>query len=282
MITTRRSLLAAFAANTFALAQTRAAVKRYVRFEQQGKTRFGRLEGDEIREISGDLFGAHLETGQSVNLADVKLRYPVDPPKVLAVGLNYKSHIGDNPVPTNPEIFYKPASALQDPGGPIVIPPGSKDLHYEAEFVIVMGKRARKVSAGEAPGCILGYTCGNDVSDRNWQNGTVDKKPDLQWWRAKGSDTFAPLGPCIAVGLDYSKSRIRLRLNGEVKQDQLVSDLLFGPPEIVSFVSRYVTLEPGDVIYTGTPGRTSAMKPGDTVEVEIDGIGVLRNPVVAG
>jgi 2-keto-4-pentenoate hydratase/2-oxohepta-3-ene-1,7-dioic acid hydratase in catechol pathway len=281
MKTTRRSLLATLTAGAVALGQTRPSVKRYVRYQYQGKTSFGLLAGDQIREIDGDLFGRRAENGTERKLSEVSLRYPIEPSKVLAVGLNYKSHVGNSPLPRNPEIFYKPITALQDPGGPIVIPPGSKDLHYEAEFVIVMGKRASKVSEADAPGYILGYTCGNDVSERNWQNGTIDKQPDLQWWRAKGSDTFAPLGPCIAIGLDYAKSRIKLRLNGEVKQDQVVSDLIFGPAAIVSFISRYVTLEPGDVIYTGTPGQTSAMKAGDEVEVEIDGIGVLRNHVTA-
>jgi 2-keto-4-pentenoate hydratase/2-oxohepta-3-ene-1,7-dioic acid hydratase in catechol pathway len=269
------------AASAAVQAQPSAGPKRYVRYVHRGETAFGLLDGSEIRKIEGNVLGSRALTGESVSLGDVKLRYPIEPSKILAVGLNYRSHIGSNPVPKNPEIFYKPITALQDPGGPIVVPPGSKDLHYEAEFVIVMGKRASNVSVGDAPAHILGYTCGNDVSDRNWQSGTIDGAPDLQWWRAKGSDTFAPLGPCIAVGLDYAKSRIKLRLNGEVKQNQVVSDLIFGPPEIVSFISRYVTLLPGDVIYTGTPGQTSPMKPGDTVEVEIDGIGILKNPVVA-
>lgn len=276
-------MLGALAAGAVSVAQQDpAAVKRYVRYEHGGRTQFGLLEGQQVREIAGDLFGSRKPTGKALKLGDVNLRYPIEPTKVLAVGLNYRSHIGKNPVPTKPEIFYKPITALQDPGGPIVIPPGSKDLHYEAEFVIVMAKRASKVSAAAAPGFILGYTCGNDVSDRNWQNGTIDSAPDLQWWRAKGCDTFAPLGPCIAIGLDYPKSSIELRLNGEVKQKQMISDLIFGPPEIVSFVSQYVTLMPGDVIYTGTPGQTSAMKAGDVVEVEISGIGLLRNTVTAG
>jgi 2-keto-4-pentenoate hydratase/2-oxohepta-3-ene-1,7-dioic acid hydratase in catechol pathway len=121
---------------------------------------------------------------------------------------------------------------------------------------------------------IFGFTCGNDVSERDWQRG------DLQWWRAKGADTFAPLGPAVATGLDYKKSRLQTRVNGEVKQSQLLSDLLFDAAAVVSFASRYVTLLPGDVIYTGTPGSTSALKHGDVVEIEIDGIGVLRNKVV--
>jgi len=137
----------------------------------------------------------------------------------------------------------------------------------------VIGRKTKGVSAEEAASRILGYTCGNDVSERDWQKG------DLQWWRAKGSDTFGPLGPAIAVGLDYKASRLQTRVNGEVRQSQFLSDLLFDPATVVSHASRHVTLLPGDVIYTGTPGSTSALKPGDIVEVEIDGIGILKNRV---
>jgi 2-keto-4-pentenoate hydratase/2-oxohepta-3-ene-1,7-dioic acid hydratase in catechol pathway len=275
--------MAAIAAGGMAMAQSAAqSVTRYVRFERNGTVSYGVLNGEIIQPISGDLFGDRAPSGDPVKLSEVKLRYPCDPPKVLAVGLNYASHIGNRPKPKVPEMFYKPTTSLQDPEGPIVIPPDAKDVHYEAEFVIVIGKTARNVSADTALDYVFGYTCGNDVSDRNWQGGSQGDTADRQWWRAKGSDTFGPLGPAIAVGLDYKKSRIQLRLNGQVKQSQVISDLIFGPPEIVSFVSQYVTLVPGDVIYTGTPGSTSAMKAGDVVEVEIDGIGVLRNPVVAG
>lgn len=258
------------------------SVTKYVRYEQNGQTSYGILDGETIQPISGDLFGDHSPSGEKVELSTVNLRYPCEPPKVLAVGLNYASHLGERPKPEVPEIFFKPTTSLQDPGGPIEIPPNSKDLHYEAEFVIVIGKTAARVSEDEALDYVFGYTCGNDVSDRNWQNGTKGDTKDRQWWRAKGSDTFGPLGPAITVGLDYNKSRIQLRLNGEVKQSQMISDLIFGPPQIVSFISQYVTLTPGDVIFTGTPGSTSPMKAGDVVEVEIDGIGVLRNPVVEG
>jgi 2-keto-4-pentenoate hydratase/2-oxohepta-3-ene-1,7-dioic acid hydratase in catechol pathway len=279
----RRSFVATMAVGGKAMAQaTGRQVSRYVRYERSGAVSYGALEGDSVRPIEGGLFGSRRPTGQAIPLADVKLLYPCEPTKVLCVGLNYASHIGNRPKPTVPEMFYKPLTSLQHPLGEIVIPPDSKDLHFEGEFVIVMGATARRVSTAEAESAILGYTCGNDVSDRNWQSGSKGDVKDLQWWRAKGSDTFAPLGPAIAVGLDYAESRLQLRLNGEVKQSQVISDLIFGPPEIVSFVSRYVTLLPGDVIYTGTPGSTSAMKAGDVVEVEIDGIGVLRNHVAAG
>ena len=248
---------------------------KYVRYLQQGRTSYGLLEGETIKEIRGGLFGERAETGNKVALASVKLLGPCEPGKVLAVGLNYKSHIGDRPAPKNPEIFFKATSSLVEPGGDIVIPPGANNVHFEGELVVVIGKNARKVSIADAVSCIFGYTCGNDVSERDWQ------KNDLQWWRAKGSDTFAPLGPAVATGLDYKKSRLQTRVNGQVKQSQFLSDLIFDAPTVVSFVSQFVTLLPGDVIYTGTPGATSAMKPGDIVEVEIDGIGILQNKVVA-
>jgi 2-keto-4-pentenoate hydratase/2-oxohepta-3-ene-1,7-dioic acid hydratase in catechol pathway len=248
-------------------------VARYARYEYHGKRAYGLLEQDVIREIRGGLFGARTPTGVKVKLADARLLSPCEPTTVLAVGLNYKSHLGTRPAPTKPEFFFKPVTSLLEPDGEIVIPPGAKNVHYEGEFVIVIGKTARRVTEDDALNHVFGYSCGNDVSERDWQ------RDDLQWWRAKGADTFGPLGPVIATGLEYGKSRLQTRLNGEVKQTQLLSDLLFDIPAIVSFASRHVTLHPGDVIYTGTPGATSAMKSGDTVEVEIDGIGVLRNRV---
>ncbi len=256
---------------------------KYVRYQHQGKTSYGVLAGDQIEELSGNFIGgAPSKTGTTVPIADVKLLYPVESPKVICVGLNYKSHLNGRPEPAKPEIFYKPPTALQNPGDPIELPSDSKDVHFEAELVVVIGKTAKNVSAANAAEYIFGYTCGNDVSERNWQNGSQGDKPDVQWWRAKGSDTFGPLGPAVETDIDVANKRITLRLNGEVKQTQMLSDLIFPPAKIIEFVSQFITLEPGDVIYTGTPGRTSPMKPGDTVEVEIEDIGVLSNPVVAG
>ncbi len=190
--------------------------------------------------------------------------------------MNFRSHLGNRPVPQKPELFWKPVSALLDPGEAIRIPADAKTVHSEGELVLVIGRKVKGVSRAEAEACIFGYTCGNDVSEREWQ------RADLQWWRAKGADTFAPLGPAIAAGLDWRRSRLETRINGTVQQSQILSDLIFDPPEIVSHASRAVTLLPGDVIYTGTPGTTGAIRPGDVVEVEIEGIGCLSNPVAAG
>ena len=275
--TSRRSLLlGSFAAAAAAQTNPPATVTRYVRFQKGSLTSFGILKGDQIERISGDLFGVHKNTGATLKLADVKLLIPVVPSKVLAVGLNYKSHVGDRQPPANPEIFYKPITCLRYTDDPIVIPGDSKNTHYEGELVIVIGKKASHISAEQAKDVIFGVTCGNDVSERDWQGGP---NKDLQWWRAKGADTFGPLGPAIVSGLNYGDLLLQTRLNGEVVQKARTSDLLFDCHAIVSFISRYVTLVPGDVIYTGTPGSTRKMKPGDVVEVDIEGIGVLRNPV---
>ncbi len=250
-----------------------SAVVKYVRFRRGATTAYGILDGETIRQLSAAPFGPHKETGAAHKLAEVKLLYPCEPPKVLAVGLNYKSHLGSRTPPANPELFWKPVTALLNPEDPIVIPRGAKNVHYEGELVLVIGKRAKNVTPAEAREAIFGVTCGNDVSERDWQ------KADLQWWRAKGADTFAPLGPAIVRGLDYGQLALETRLNGASAQKQSTSDLLFDGPAIVSFASQFVTLMPGDVIYTGTPGATKPMKPGDVVEVEIAGIGVLRNKV---
>ncbi|HUI55793.1 MAG TPA: fumarylacetoacetate hydrolase family protein [Bryobacteraceae bacterium] len=249
---------------------------KYIRYRSNSLAGYGILDGDTVREIRGNLFGGYAETGATFKLSDVSLLCPCQPGKILAVGLNYKSHLGSRPQPAHPEIFYKPVTSLQDPEGPIVTPRDATDLHYEGELVVVIGKQTKNASAEEARAAIFGVTCGNDVSERNWQHGA---KKDVQWWRAKGSDTFAPLGPVIVTGLDYGNLLLQTRLNGEVVQKQSTSDLIFDCPTIVSWISGWVTLMPGDVIYTGTPGDTRKMSPGDVVEVAIEGIGVLRNPV---
>jgi 2-keto-4-pentenoate hydratase/2-oxohepta-3-ene-1,7-dioic acid hydratase in catechol pathway len=251
-------------------------VTKYIRYRFGSTTGYATLDGDTVRPFSGDLFGSRTPSGETFKLSDVTLLAPCQPGKILAVGRNYKSHLAGRPQPDCPEIFYKPVTALQDPGGPIVTPRDATDMHYEGELVVVVGKPAKGASVDEARDAIFGVTCGNDVSERNWQHGSGK---DLQWWRAKGSDTFAPLGPAIVTGMDYGNLLIETRLNRESVQKQYTSDLIFDCPTIVSWISGWVTLLPGDIIYTGTPGSTRKMSPGDTVEVEIAGIGVLRNPV---
>ena len=251
---------------------------KYVRFRHGAKTAHGLLDGETVRELAGSPFEGARETGSTHRLGEVQLLAPCQPGKILAVGRNYRSHLGDRPAPDRPEIFYKPTSSLQDPGGAIVIPPDATNVHYEGELVLVIGRPTKDVTPAQARAAIFGVTCGNDVSEREWQSGPAK---DLQWWRAKGADTFAPLGPAIVTGLDHDKLLLQTRLNGEVVQKQFTSDLLFDSVTVVSYVSRFVTLLPGDLIYTGTPGQTRKMKPGDVVEVEIEGIGILKNTVAA-
>jgi len=267
-------LAAIFSAGAGGLSAERKVTK-YVRFQVGDTIAYGIVEGESIRQIEGDLFGSWKPTDMLRPLSGVKLLVPTTPSKVLALAGNYKSHLGEKAAPKNPELFFKVPSCLIAQGETIVIPPGTAKVDHEGELVIVIGRRARKVPPGEAMKYVLGVTCGNDVSARDWQ------KNDVQWWRAKGSDTFGPCGPGIVSGINYGDLLLTVRVNGQVKQQQRTSDLVFGVAEIVSFASHYVTLEPGDLIYTGTPGTTTQIKPGDVVEVDLEGVGVLRNPVAA-
>jgi len=249
----------------------------YARFEHNGKKSYGSVADGRIEELHGGLLAPPRFTGRHFALDEVKLLAPCEPPKILAVGQNYVSHLGERKTPKNPEMFYKPITSLQDPGGPIELPADAEDAHYEGELVVVIGKTVRNATREQAAAAVFGVTCGNDVSERNWQRGAGK---DVQWWRAKGCDTFAPLGPVIVTDLNYSDLLLTTRRNGEVVQQQRTSDLIFDVLTVICFVSRYLTLTPGDIIYTGTPGNTRSMQPGDVMEVEIEGIGTLRNPVV--
>ena len=251
-------------------------VTRFVRFLRDGAVAYGILENDKIRVLDGNFLAGGRPTTATVPLAGVRLLAPVEPSKIIAVGLNYRSHLGDRPAPAYPGLFSKFPTTIIGPGDPIVIPPEAKDVHYEGELVVVLGKRTKGVTEAAATECVFGVTAGNDVSERIWQ------KEDLQWFRAKGSDTFGPLGPAVVRGLNYNNLQLTTRLNGEVRQSQRTSDLIFSVAKIVSYVSQFVTFLPGDLIFTGTPGSTKPMKAGDVVEVEIEGIGTLRNTVAAG
>ena len=248
--------------------------QRYVRYAHPNGISYGVQQDDVIEELSAAPYAGGEPTGATHRLADVQLLAPAEPSKVIAVGYNYHSHRGDRELPPHPPIFLKLPTTIVGPGADIQYPAGATDLHYEAELVVVMGKRASQVSAEDAGDYIFGVTAGNDVSERAWQAN------DLQWFRAKASDTFGPLGPAIVTGLDYKDLLVQSRLNGEVMQSQRSRDHIHDIDAIVSHISQTVTLLPGDVIYTGTPGTTSAMKPGDIIEIEVEGVGTLRNQVV--
>ena len=252
---------------------------QFVRYQADGGAKFGVLEGGQVLAATGDPF-AGLQPGAAVgSLESVRLLPPVHPGKIMAVGLNYVDHVKegghDRAVPDEPVIFMKPQSALIGNGGTIRLPMDTENIHYEAELAVVIGKTARHVSEADAYEYILGLTCGNDVSAR------VLQAKDGQWTRAKGFDTFLPLGPAVTVGLRADDLAVQSRLNGEVRQNARTSDLIFSVPRLINFISRVMTLDPGDVIITGTPAGVGPMQPGDTIEVEVEGIGILKNPVVA-
>src|SRR5262245_45747952 len=208
--------LALFVANSVA-----AEPVRYVRFQKGDTVAYGVVEGDRVRQLSGDLFGTWAKTDTTHAMKDVKLLPPTRPSQILALAGNYRSHLQDETIPPKfqiPQPFFKSPSCLVGQGDAIVIPKDAKTVHYEAELVIVIGKKCSKVSKDKAMNYVFGVTAGNDVSERIWQN-DADVK-DVQWWRAKGADTFGPLGPTILTGVDYGNLTIRLRLNGEVKQEE--------------------------------------------------------------
>jgi len=258
-----------------------AETTRYVRFSTSGKISYGVEHGDRIDLLDAAPWLDGRRTGDSVAAEDVVLLAPAEPSKVIAVGYNYISHREEmtheesRPIPEHPPLFLKLPTSITGPDTDVIYPPDATDLHFEGELVVVIGKTASKVSLEDAGDYIFGVTAGNDVSERSWQAN------DLQWLRAKASDTFGPLGPAVVTGLDYFDLRVQTRLNGETMQNQSTTDLIHNVHRIVSYVSQYVTLYPGDIIYTGTPGATAAMKPGDVVEIEVEGVGILRNRIVA-
>jgi 2-keto-4-pentenoate hydratase/2-oxohepta-3-ene-1,7-dioic acid hydratase in catechol pathway len=248
---------------------------KIARFEHNGVISYGLIEGSGLTPVEGGLFGPHTPSGGRLALADVRLLAPVVPRLMLAVALNYPSHLGERPASPRPEIFVKGNNCLADPEQPIVLPAGAERVDYEGELVVVMGRRCKKVTPEEALTCVFGYTCGNDVSARDWQRG------DTQWFRGKSSDTFGPIGPWIVDGIDPTNLHLSTRLNGEEVQRCNTGEMINSVADTISFVSQVCTLEPGDVIFTGTSGQPRGMKPGDVVEVAVEEIGVLRNPVIA-
>jgi 2-keto-4-pentenoate hydratase/2-oxohepta-3-ene-1,7-dioic acid hydratase in catechol pathway len=250
---------------------------KIARVSYGGGISFGVIEGDEVAELDGPPIGDLRFSGKRAPLADCRLLAPVLPSKIVAVGRNYAAHAAEfgNEVPSEPLIFLKPSTAVIGPDDVIRKPAGLDRLDHEAELCVVVRGLVRNADEETAERAILGYTCGNDVSARDYQFG------DGQWTRGKGFDTFAPLGPWIETDLDPIGLRVQARVNGESRQDANTKDMFFQPATLVSYISKIMTLLPGDVIMTGTPEGVSAMEPGDSCEIEIEGIGVLRNPVLA-
>jgi len=254
---------------------------KYVRYQGASGPEYGVLGNDgTVSARIGSPLGEH-RTGAVVgSLTSLKLLAPVEPPKIICVGLNYADHAaeaGQKP-PEFPLYFMKPRTALTAPESEVVYPKDSTVVHYEAELVVVIGKAGRRIPADRALEHVHGYTCGNDVSARDFQSREMAKGFILH---GKGFDTFAPIGPIVNTDLDGSDLAIELRLNGQVKQKSRTSQLIFSVPKLIEDISSFCTLEPGDIIMTGTTSGVGPVKPGDVMEVEVEGIGILRNTVVA-
>ena len=250
---------------------------KLVGFLKNDQPCYGLIEGEAIYAVEGSIFGEFRRAEKVAALAEVRLLAPCQPTKILAVGLNYRTHAAEAgyDVPSEPLVFSKPPSSVIGPLEPIVYPILSQQMDYEGELAVVIGQRAKNVLPEKATDFILGYTCGNDVTARDLQ------RRDDQWTRAKGFDTFCPLGPYIVTDLDPAHLAIQTRVNGEIRQSTSTADMVFNVAELMAYVSQVMTLEPGDVILTGTPSGVGPLQPGDVVEVEIEGIGILRNPVVS-
>ncbi len=248
---------------------------KLVRYEIDGRCKWGSLEGRHVQPIAGNIFGEFSLCKSKIPVGEVKLLAPSVPSKVVAVGLNYRDHaleMGEE-LPDCPKIFIKPSTAVIGPFDDIVIPESSKRVDYEAELALVVRRKAKRVLPEEAEDYILGYCCFNDVTARDLQ------RIDGQWTRAKSFDTFAPLGPVVDTSVSPKALEISLRVNGELRQHSNTSNLIFSPEQLLSFVSHVMTLLPGDVIATGTPSGVGELRPGDCVEVSIEGIGELTNCV---
>ena len=256
---------------------------RWIRYAAEGRESYGILEGDDVVEVRGDPFHGHDRLAVRRKLSAVRLLVPVVPRTFYAAGLNYAEHVvavankrGETPkLPPAADIGYRANNALIAHGEPIVIPADATErVQYEGELVVVIGREAKHLSEAEALSCVLGYTIGNDVSERTWQ------AEDRTLWRAKNTDTFKPMGPWIETELDLDAARTIVRVNGDKKIEFASNSMIFGISTFIARMSRYVTLHPGDVIWMGTEGHTENIGHGDIVEVEITGIGRLINPVI--
>lgn len=252
---------------------------RLVRFRFGDRIATGAIdEGSvDIRVLQGTFFEDPLPTGEEVPLADVRLLAPVLPSKLVCVGKNYAAHAAEfgMEVPEEPLLFLKPSTAVMGPGDPIRLLPISERVDYEGELAVVIGRFARDVRAEDAFQVILGYTCANDVTLRDLQHAND------QWTRAKGFDGSCPLGPWIETSIDPNDVRVETRLNGDIRQAGQTADMVFGVATLIEYITTFMTLLPGDVLLTGTPEGVGRLAPGDVVEVEVDGVGTLRNPVVS-
>jgi 2-keto-4-pentenoate hydratase/2-oxohepta-3-ene-1,7-dioic acid hydratase in catechol pathway len=249
-----------------------SAVEHYVRYLYQGNTYYGKLDDAMVRPITGDLFGDHQVSNTPLSLDDVELLIPTQPEKVFAVGMNFASHLS-SPSQQPPPLFLKLPSSLIASGKDIHVAKDARNLHFEGELVLVIGKTTRNVTLADAKASIFGVTVGNDLTERSWQS------QDLQWMRAKAADGFGPIATTITRGFNYEDALLTTRLNGKVVQQESTRYMIHSSSKVVSYLSQYFTLKPGDLIFMGTPGKTQALSDGDVVSVTIDGVGTVENTI---
>jgi 2-keto-4-pentenoate hydratase/2-oxohepta-3-ene-1,7-dioic acid hydratase in catechol pathway len=256
---------------------------RWIRFSKDGRTAYGSLAGETISEINGEPWGDATPNGRTLKLPEVKLEVPVIPPTFYAAGINYAAHIremahkrGVEPVfPEKADIGYRANNALIAHDETVVIPAHAPPkINYEGELVVIIGKQAKHLTEANAMSCVFGYTAGNDISERTWQRG------DRTFWRGKNTDTFKPMGPWIETDVDLDAMETTIRVNGREDLRFKTNDMIFGIAHYIAVMTKYLTLYPGDVIWMGTDGTSPDLVDGDVVEVELTGIGVLRNPFV--
>ncbi len=248
---------------------------KFVRFDAGNGPTYGVLDGQNVFPIAGSIYGQWQRLDHGYELDKVKLLAPCEPRNVVCIGINYKEVVNKkgNPMPVEPVVFIKPSSSIIGPNEAIIKPEGVNQLNYEVELVIVIKDTIKNVSPEDAKKHILGFTCGNDITAKDFME---KGKP---WTKAKGYDTFMPIGPCIACGLDGDNLNIKMYHNGNLTQDSNTSDMVFNVGTIVSYVSSIMTLNPGDIISTGTPPGKGTLNPKDTIEAEIEGVGRLSNTV---
>ncbi len=257
-------------------------MERIVRATHEDQAVWGVIDGDEVRQLVGSPFEGDVTAGETIGpLAETRLLAPTVPTKVICVGRNYAAHAAElsNEVPEQPLLFLKPPSSVIGPRAAVVLPPLSDKVEHKSELALVIGKKCRNLSEEEAWDVVLGVTCANDVTARDLQ------RSDKQWTRGKGFDTFCPIGPWIVTGLsrdDVADLRVSCRVNGVERQSGRTSAMVFPPAFLLSFITAVMTLEPGDLVLTGTPAGVGPLVPGNVVDVEVENIGVLSNPVIDG
>ncbi|MDG3086538.1 fumarylacetoacetate hydrolase family protein [Vibrio hannami] len=251
---------------------THSATQKYIRYMFNGEQNYGSLEGNIIKPIQGDIFGDFSVIDDELNIDDVEVLLPTVPEKVFAVGMNFASHLS-SPSNQPPPLFLKLPSSLLLSGKDLTLPLDARNVHFEGELVLVIGKVAKNISEAEAKEVIFGVTVGNDITERSWQG------QDLQWMRAKAADNFGPIAATITRGVDYENVLLTTRLNNKIVQQENTRNMIHSTSKVVSYLSKYFTLKPGDLIFMGTPGRTQALSDGDVVSVTIDGVDTVENVI---